>query len=192
MAPTPRRVTARMIANARRIYENTNVPVDDIAAMLGVTRRTFYKRRKTWGWKLRYDRLPKHEPPREPDEIEPAEPAMSAAGGEPSATDVIAARMRGVIESELDAVEQIVAKLRPASDHTEEAERAARVLASLARTLHEIARLDRKPAAKDDTTDDDRGPDDPDEFLRELARRMDAFARAPEDSVSDVAPRGDA
>ena len=181
MAPAKRRVTLANIREARRVYENTNVPVDDIAAMLGVTRTTFYTRRRQWGWSLRLDRVPLAEPPREPDEI--AHPSASP-NARPSDTAVVAARIRQMIEHELDAVEQIVAQLKPAVEHTEGAERAARVLASLARTLQEVARLD-APRGKVATSeeDNDRGPADDDDFIRDLVRRMDEFAQRGQGAV---------
>ena len=207
MPVPPRPISPQVMAEGRRLYEETRVAVDDIAAMMGISSRSFFTRVRKWGWRRRIDRIPQLDPPREaadavtgnqpvvPVEAAPLHLASRAEGVSPVPPDSgsLAARIQRAVERELFAIEQIVAKLRPASEHTEEAERAARVLASLARTLQEIAKLDRKPdPAKDDVKDDDRGPDDPDEFLFELARRMDAFSGRRANPVPDVAAREDA
>lgn len=211
-----RPIPPELLAEGRRLYEQTRLPIRDIAGLLGIGERTFNRRRKEWGWPSRKARVPRYEPPRTAADLlrfdpvpapsrldRPVAPTDGAAShpalpacpvsGDPPDPGSLALRIQSAVERELFAIEQIVAKLRPAREHTEEAERAARVLASLARTLQEIAKLDRRPAAaKDDTKDDDRGPDDPDEFLIDLARRMDAFAERRQNPVPDVAAEGDA
>jgi hypothetical protein len=74
------------------------------------------------------------------------------------------------------AIGLIVAKLGP-SVNTAEAERIARTLATLTRTLQEVLRLT-APYAPSDESSNDRGPDDPDEFAQELVRRIGEFARS--------------
>ena len=172
MAPTPRRIKPKSIAEIRRMYENTNVPVDDLAAMLGVSRRAFYARRVKWGWKLRIDRIPRVEPPREPDEIEPAQERVRANPASPEFAALLL-RARQIVERGLSTVDQIVAQLNPTPEHAEDAERAARALAGFMRTLHEVKRLDTPATPRQD--DNDRGPADDDEFRRELARKIDGI-----------------
>jgi hypothetical protein len=130
----------------------------------------------------------------------PAEPASSAgaledvapdtAGGgvEPRRVDrmtaaarlSLAERVQRTVERELEAVECVLACLRPSNEG--EVERTARTLASLARTLRDIIAFDDPPAVEPDD-DDDAGPRDMDEFRRDLARRMDAIVAAREGSV---------
>ena len=184
MGPARRRVTPASIAEVRRIYENTSVPVDDLVAMLGITRTTFYQRRRDWGWRLRLDRVPRAQPPREPGEAEPDTIEMTGVAASLD-TPALALRIRRAVERDLGAVEKIIAQLTPSAAHTEPAERAARVLASLARTLQEVARLDvrgKQGASNED--ENDRGPADPAEFVAELVRRMDAFAERTKSAVS--------
>jgi len=42
-----------LIAEAKRLYEQTLAPVRDIAAMLGLSRTAFHKRVKEWTWRGR-------------------------------------------------------------------------------------------------------------------------------------------
>jgi hypothetical protein len=88
----------------------------------------------------------------------------------------VAESIQRTVQREIAAIGSIVASLGPASANTSQAERAARVLATLTRTLQEVLRLAETDAAPDEQTND-RGPDDPDDFLNDLARRMDEFAR---------------
>jgi hypothetical protein len=196
MAVPLRPISPTLLAEGRRLYEHTNVAVDDIAALMGIGARTFFTRVRKWGWRRRNLRIPVDGPPPDP-EVPPANAQEIASGSMPVSAPIeaspapgnpapatpvsLAERIQRAVERELAAIEQIVARFRGGSEHTEEAERAARVLASLARTLQEVVRLDaREDARSEDKHDkhDDRGPADPDEFVRELARRMDAFAAA--------------
>jgi transposase-like protein len=172
MPVPPRPVSPEALAEARRLYEETRVPVDDIAALLGIGARTFYTRVRKWGWRRRILRIPQAGPL-----PAPASAAEPEGGGAAAPDDVpTAERVQRVVERELHAVEQIVARLKP-SEQPQEAERIARILASLTRTLQEVARLKATPATPKDR-DDDRAPDDPDELVGELVRRMDEFARS--------------
>lgn len=159
------------VAEARRLYEQTNLPVHHIAAMLGMGHHALYRRAHRWGWRMRRPRLPIADPPRGPDEIL-GETALAAAGG----IDVAAAATRifAAVTCELDAVETLIKQLTP--DASAEHERAQRMLASLARTLQEITRL-HLPSAPSEKDADDRGRPDTREFIQELVRRMDEFAR---------------
>jgi hypothetical protein len=61
-----------------------------------------------------------------------------------------------------------------AAPQPREIERAGRALAALTRTLHELNLL--LPQYPAPAVKEDRLPDDPDEFLIQLAGRMDAYA----------------
>jgi AcrR family transcriptional regulator len=95
--------------------------------------------------------------------------------------------------AQVDAVEQ---RLAQAGQQPEERESDARMLAVLVKTLRELAALDEARAnARKETrqggarnrakADDDRPPQDIDEFRRELARRMDAIAARREAALPD-------
>jgi hypothetical protein len=165
--PATRRPKPIDVVEARRLYEQTNLPVDHIAAMHGIGRTALYRRIHIWGWRMRRPTIPLADPPREPDEIayHAAEPDRDAAE-----LDATAARIRRLVECELDDIERTIGSAGEGADR-------ARRLASLARTLQEVTRLPRPAAANDVKDADDRGPDDDNDFIRELVRRMDEFAR---------------
>lgn len=54
--PFTRRMKPISVVEARRLYEQTNLPVVHIAAMLGIGRTALYKRILRWGWRLRFPR----------------------------------------------------------------------------------------------------------------------------------------
>lgn len=185
----PRRaVKPRSIAAVRRLYEHTNVPVEDLAAMLGVTKTTFYKRRKRWGWKLRHDRMPKNEPPREPDEIEPegeATCAPDSAGGKAA----LARGMYALVRTNMDLIARIMGEA--GADQTGAAQEASRMNASLARTLQEIARFEQRANIHRGQNANDRGPADDNEFARLLLRRLDEFRARRSSRIPDGAGVGE-
>lgn len=176
--PAKRRSRPITVVEARRLYEQTNLPVDRIAAMLGLKRTVFYNRIYLWGWRMRRPRLPHKDPPRKPDEIFGETTLQERASVDFAATT---ARVLRAVDSELDAVAEILRQLPP--QPSEERERSQRMLASLARALQELARL--KPPATGEQDLNDRGPDDPDEFARELLRRLELFRARGAASVPD-------
>jgi hypothetical protein len=115
---------------------------------------------------------------------EPAVPAPAPAPPSPvgaqHAAPLLAriARVERLLEQRLAAEEAVRVQLGTLPGARAEAERAARTLASLTQTLHVLARL-RASEAPDhgtDDNDDDDMPRDLDEFRRDLARRIDAWA----------------
>jgi hypothetical protein len=87
----------------------------------------------------------------------------------------LGARLRIVIQREIDAIDKMLARKKSPEPGSPERERAARSLAALAKLLHGLALIDKVPA-------DDQGPGaetegqlrDLDEFRRELTRRLAA------------------
>jgi hypothetical protein len=86
-------------------------------------------------------------------------------------------RIERLVEQELAAEEAGRAKLGLLPRAPSDAERCARTLAILTRTLHALARL-RGGATDQGLRHDDDIPADIDEFRRDLARRIDAFVAA--------------
>jgi hypothetical protein len=173
--PVPSKpVTAELIAEARRLYERTNVPVADICLMLGIGSPTFYRRLAEWKWRKRLERIPVHEPPLAQAAAQQAAPTAAAPDAADDGASVVV-RLQRTVEREIAAIEQVLAKFGPNSGHIGDAERAARALASLARTLREIVRLDQPAPAPErpDDDNDDRIPRDLDELRREVSRRLD-------------------
>jgi len=168
-----------VLADARRLYEQTNAPIGDIAAMVGLSRSNFYDRARELGWRSRRARATfsfagaVREAVHAPVETGAAPlPTVSVDAAAVARQRIgLAHRMLVVAEREMDAIERIVAVLRP-SDPLE-AEHGARTLASVSRVLRDITHLttpDNETLSDDDAIDP--VPRDVDEFRNELARRI--------------------
>lgn len=224
--PVPSKpIAPELLAEAQRLYEDTKVPVPDIAAMLGVATSTLYHQIPKLGWRRRLVRrlwpsvayVPptlsaRSAPPLSPASLAPPDarigeppgpPAPDEAGPPFTAAPVpvapvpdacgpdivtaadaatLAVRIQRVVERELAALERIVASLGPGSRHNGEAERAARVLASLARTSREMKLIDSlKPTPE--PSDDDAVPRDLDELRRALAEKLERLVAGNDSDV---------
>jgi hypothetical protein len=178
-------VAPALVAEGRRLYEKTLMPMRDIAALLGISRRTLQNRVNEWKWQ------PRQFSGRPIELLHAMRGAVMAVATDPSPVSAgvpadgdiarqrkeIAARIQGVVVQHLSAVEKVLAALGAAD--ALEAERESRTLASLSRTVREIAVLNAsEPQAPRDEADDDPIPSDIDEFRRELARRIRGFIEA--------------
>ncbi|MDQ0347208.1 hypothetical protein [Ancylobacter vacuolatus] len=161
MSVPVRPVSPEALDEARRLYELTRVPVQQVADMLGISKSTLNTRIKLWGWTRRIGRIP-----RAADEG--AAPDVPASRGE------LIARLVRRIEAEIAAIERrvLLAGLGPAqqpeASHAD-GERAARTLAILVRALRELAALEKQ---EPDGSDDDASRD-ADTFRRELGRTLE-------------------
>ena len=178
MPRPPRTFASEALADARYRYEETKEPVAEIAGRLGIGERTLYSNIRVWGWRQR-------RPAGAKAANAEAASAPAASGVRLTALELEVLRAAETVQSTAQrgvaAIGLIVAKLGP-SVNTAEAERIARTLATLTRTLQEVLRLT-TPYAASDESDNDRGPDDPDEFARDLVRRIDEFARGRQAAV---------
>ena len=157
MAPR-KEIAPAQWAEARRLFENTLVPVKEIAAMVGLARTTLRRRAKAEGWTMRRA---------------PMAPLPSSLPDRA----VLAARIRDLVDRELCAVERVLEVIQPAD--AAEADRSARTLANIARATREIVALNQPPeATPPDEADDDPLPRDLDDFRHELARRIRGFIEA--------------
>jgi hypothetical protein len=186
-------IAPEVVAEGKRLYERTLTPMSDIAAHMGICRRTMENRIREWGWQRR--RIPTlpidlhhatrgavvaamttDEPPGQSADLLPVTDERRAA---------VAARIQDAVERAMDAVERVLDKIDPADGA--EAERAGRTLAGVSRTLHELATVTRPPeASPPDETDDDPVPGDIDEFRVELTRRIRRFVAAERDEEGPV------
>jgi hypothetical protein len=175
-----------LLNQLRYEYEETNTPIADLATRADMSKWTFHRCVRDLKWSMRVPGRGgfRHSTPlstfagkRAAAEAEkPGVTPNSAAPALPSANPLdrsaLAARIQRSIERELDAIERVLDLLQPQNGN--EAERAARTLAALARTLREVATLDTDTSAEADP-DDDAGPRDMEEFRRELTRRMESI-----------------
>lgn len=195
MSVPGRSVSPEALEEARRLYERTNVPVQQVADLLGISKSTFNLRRQRWGWRPRMARIPGAPVPLAdvtPQDLRPQDqftddppaagpPPVTAASAAPAPAEAAPAsrgelinRLVRRIEREIAALERLVAlaglavAARPEASQAD-SERAARTLAILVRSLRELAALDREqPDGSDDDADRDA-----DAFRRELGRTLE-------------------
>ncbi|TCK31283.1 hypothetical protein EV667_1391 [Ancylobacter aquaticus] len=176
---TPVRLLApEAVAPARRLYEQTDVPAESIAQLLGIGLRTFYQRRRAWGWKTRQP----HRLTGDPALLVPASGEGRAGGtvgkegdaATPTERRELIARLVRRIEAEIAAIERLVAlaglnaAMKPEAGPAD-GERAARTLAILVRSLRELAALEKLEPDRDD----DDATRDADIFRRELGDTLE-------------------
>jgi len=164
------------IAQVRKLYEGTNVPVRDLASICGLGVTTFLKRVKLWGWKPRNYRMRDYDAAAQGDIDairEVATPAIAMAENE-----TLIDRVRAAVEREVVAIEAVLTRVEGARLRSTDAERAARTLATLVKTLREVAALqrDEKPESENGAEADEFR--DLEEFRAELAERLDRLRRS--------------
>lgn len=166
------------ISRARALYEGTDIPVRDIARMLGIGLTTLHRKINLWGWTPRNARL------RGLDAAAKAEipveqiAALAAPHVATVEQETLIHRVRAAVEREIVAIEAVLARVESAKLRSSDAERAARTLATLVKTLREVAALQRDEQPEHDARD--RSEDefrDLDDFRRELAQRLDRLRR---------------
>ncbi len=192
MRTIPAPIDAATAAEARRLYEQTNVPVGDIARMIGVTERALYRRIEAWGWRMRVERIaaamtpPPPVPPPDPvAEIEAQaakavvrrRPARTRRPAEPAGDDLYGLVETGV-RRYLETFNQMVEKFGAGPETAAAAERAARALAVLARTARDMnkARRDEKGARATQREIADAGAADLARLRTQLAGRLRKLA----------------
>jgi hypothetical protein len=109
----------------------------------------------------------------------------------PAAGAVLIERVVSAVERELVQIDAIVGKSHVLKAQRTEAERRARTLASLARTLTEVRKLRAEENKLKPQHDD--GPEDIDEFRRALAEKLDRLVRESKEIYPEESDRaGDA
>jgi transposase-like protein len=192
-------------AQIRYDYEHTDRPVEDICAAHGISSGTLRDRRRRWGWARRRPPVPREGPApfaptlpsahviaplfdgpcggeiREEDRtdagVAPELPSPHIPRARRSDDGGIVPRLQGAAARVLPAIESTLAKLGAGPLHPREMEQAARALGTLTRTLRELNALQGEHRPPSGCLCD-AGPEDIDEFRRELARKMDAFIEA--------------
>ena len=170
-------IPPELIAEGKRLYEQTDTPIPLIARHLGISRATLQYRIDEWKWTRRRYAAPGAiaEP------IGAATPEADTAAAPTDAPPAeraplpFAERMARVLDAEMAVIERTLKMLGPAS--SAEAERTTRILAMISRTVQEI-QASAEGQTSSDETDDDAVPGDIDEFREELACRIRAFVEA--------------
>jgi len=190
--------TSEQQAEISRLHTRTLMPVRDIAALMGVSRKTIQKYAKEWG-------LPPRRPVSRPIELTHAVRGavmadMSAGRLAPAPLSgealeqhraAIALRILQAVEQQIGAIQRVLAKLDPSDK--DESERTARMLASISRALRDAAELNRPEHGRPyDDPRQDPVPGDIDQFRNELARRIRRIVEAergpaPQGLAEDVA-----
>lgn len=196
-------VSQAVQAEAKRLYEQTLTPVNDIAAMMDLSRSVFFKRVREWKWARRRASIAPFEFVRAfttavaAERPAPAAGAASTPNSIPALTEVsvqgggaapapapatvertaLAARLLELVGRQMDAIDKTFNSIGPAEPG--EADRSSRTIANLGRALREIQEL-LKPEEVNETdeADDDSVPIDIDAFRFELARRINEFVDA--------------
>src|SRR5947209_12428842 len=161
-------LTPELVEEARLVYDAGAVPVEEVGAMLGYKRAGFVKFRKRQGWKLR--RVFNH-----PDKPAEAGPGVPVAPVRPLPPDELIPKIEAALNREFAHVEQALAH-----GHPRDAEKTARTVASLVRSLAELKRVQRDAQGHGTQRD---GVDEPPtrdlaDLKAELARRLDRLRSA--------------
>ncbi|GEM_PF-1743266 len=171
--------TPEALAHAKHLYENTGMPIADIAKYLGIGTTTFYNRLRTaWRWKKRNRQLA---------ELDAAAEAAARAGATEAVEEIreiagplmktlehesIVDRARSVVVTEMRKIEDVLKRVEGVHLRSTDAERAARTLASLMRTLRELTELERPGERAGEKSKEDEFRD-LEEFRRDLTERLD-------------------
>jgi len=193
MAPRP--LADKDWPRIRTQYEHTDMLLPEICAEHRISVTTLNNRARQWGWTRRRAPVPAEGPPGEPlphvatAPLSP-EPAPQPGAPPPAApvnAGQIAQHLQNAIARVLTAIDAALAGLSAASS-PREIERAGRAVAALTRTLHELNALKAQSPAFD--AGNDRGPENDDDFVRELIQRMDRFAQVHAASSKSAPPPG--
>lgn len=159
---------------ARSLYEESPMPVRDIAALSGVCERSVYRQAARHGWRRRRTRLAiwqqsfREQAPAEIAMVKrPLHLAKTHAGED--RRRALVARLWSAAEKHMASVE---ARLAQSLDDPLQAQSDIQLFALLSRSLQQLALLDRALAPE---ADDDEFPRSDEELRRELLRKMDAL-----------------
>ncbi|GLK81456.1 hypothetical protein [Methylopila turkensis] len=134
--------SAETIAEARRLFETTELKQVEICKRVGLAPPSLSRMIRREGWMRPHALARRRE------------------------------TVRGVRAKVDEALERVEPWLAGGGAELAEAERAAKTLASLVRTLRELARYDAEQATRDGGAADDDAPADLDALRDELARRL--------------------
>ena len=156
-----RKPKAAAIAKARALYDEGETPLAEIAAMLKLGRAAFLSLRKSQGWPSRgrgRKQAAITTPAAAPEPDRPDEPVD---------TNALKRRLAGALRREIARVESELENVAPPG-----AERKARILASLVKTLADLRRLDEASKPNDSEASDERRDGAPPRDLATLRQAL--------------------
>jgi hypothetical protein len=178
-------------AQIRHAYENTEQPLEHICAEHDVSVPTVRYRMKRWGWTRRKPFVPRQQPaaaalelapstpPRSQDACDPPPPEEGEESKQAQGEDIaIVPRLQNAAAQVLSAIETNVTRLASGRLNSHDVEKAGRTLGTLTRTLRELNALLVQNNAGLEPEDDPMIPKDPEEFRRQLARRIRGLVEA--------------
>jgi hypothetical protein len=176
----PRKIilTPELIEEAHVLYDAGVVHVDDIAARLGMGHTSFYRMVRKLGWAHRRDDSAMRAAI---DQAADAAPKPAVESGEPDipakpfSIDEMIPKLEAAINREFALAEHALAHGEPRN-----AEKTAKTMASLVRSLAELKRVKNGAQAHgtNDAATDEPPARDLAELKAELARRIDRLRRA--------------
>jgi hypothetical protein len=178
-----RHIPPELIAEAKRLYLHSNVPVRDICALLGLVNDTFYRRIKQWGWPMRSERIPLQEPSEA--SLVDAATATPVDGRDvslrPPPTDTerlaLASRLYRLVEAEMAASEAAAARLGSVPDPASETAVRSRALGALARALQSANALFQPQPSIDADEPDDPPARTVEELEHAILKHLEEFER---------------
>ncbi len=167
------------ISRARALYEGTEIPVRDIAKMLGIGLTTLHRKINHWGWVPRNARLRGLDAAAKADIPLEQIAALASPHVVPVEKETLIDRVRAAVEREIVAIDAVLARVEGARLRSTDAERAARTLATLVKTLREVAALQRDEKPEPESGEGNQNEfRDLEEFRAELAERLDRLRRS--------------
>lgn len=188
----PPELTGKDWPRIRHDYEHTGKTVHEICAENGISTGTLRDRIRRWNWTPRRAPVPPEGPP--PEAVLPPAPQSETVAPlvpEPSPYIIgppglaaklrvappvdarqVARQLQDATARVLTAIDAALASVS-AAVHPREIDRAGRTVAGLTRMLHELNTLKAQSPAYD--PENDRGPDDPDEFALQILRQLEQF-----------------
>jgi hypothetical protein len=168
-------LTPERVEEARLLYEAGIVPVEDVVALLEMSRDAFYRFRHAQGWQLRRPPMRQRAFAAKQEAATPGAPERPPAPVAPMTLDEMIPKIEAAINREFALAEHALAHGEPRN-----AEKTAKTMASLVRSLAELKRVKREAQGHERHND---GPGeaptrDLDELKAELARRLDRLRRA--------------
>ena len=168
-------LTPELVEEARVLYEAGVEPVDAVAARLGMGLTAFYRFLKAQGWPLRRDERRAAAETGAPANAADAQTPNPPLPVKPLTTDEMIDKLHAALNREFAFVEHALAHGEPRN-----AEKTAKTMASLVRSLAELKRVQRDAHGHGTHT---YGADEPPtrdlaELKAELARRLDRLRRA--------------